>query len=89
LWGPGPEVRPRAILAIGIEEEWLRKRFARVEEVGRVHCEYCNLWLDDLPIRLATGADRSLAELWPELKQFGGPARKMRMLRAQQATAVD
>ena len=85
LWGPGPDVRPGAVLAIGIDEAWLRTHFARVEEVGRVRCDYCNLWLDDLPIRLATGADRPLAALWPELKQFGAPGRKVRMLRAQRA----
>ncbi len=83
LWGPGRDVRPGAVVAIGIDEAWLLSHFARVEEVGRAHCDYCNLWLDDLPIRLATGADRSLAALWPELKQL--PGRKLRMLRAQQA----
>ncbi len=83
LWGPGLDVRPAAVLAIGIDEAWLRTHFARVEEVGRARCDYCNLWLDDLPIRLASGADRPLTALWPELKEL--PRRKLRMLRAQQA----
>ncbi|MBW2280370.1 MAG: glycosyltransferase family 39 protein [Deltaproteobacteria bacterium] len=87
LWGPADDVRPRAVVAIGIEEAFLRRSFARVEEVGRVRCAYCNLWLDDVPVWLAIEPARPLAESWPELKRYGNAGRKLRMLRAQQEAA--
>jgi hypothetical protein len=83
LWGPGPDTRTDPVMAIGIDEAWLRERFSAVREVGRIRCDYCNLWLDDVPILLATDPHQPLYEVWEELVRFGISGRKLRMLRAQ------
>ncbi len=51
------------------------------------HCEYCHLWLDELPIYIVRDPKRSVSEIWLKLKRFGAPGRKVRMLK-RQATVV-
>ncbi len=84
LWGP-PDGSPATVIAIGIDEAFLRANFERVIAAAVFRCAYCPPWQDELPIRVASSPKRSLAELWPELGRIGGMDRRRRLLRAQES----
>ena len=40
-------------------------------------------WRNDLPIYVASSPRRTLGALWPEMRRFGLPTRKLLMLQAE------
>ncbi len=82
-WGP-PEGSTATVIAIGIDEAFLRANFERVSVAAIFRCAYCPAWQDELPIRIASSPRRSIPELWAELGRIGGMDRRRRLLRAQE-----
>jgi hypothetical protein len=68
------------IIAIGLDETLLRREFDQLSEAAVYHCPYCMGWRDEVPIYVARSPRRPLAEIWPEMKRFGLPTRKVLML---------
>jgi hypothetical protein len=83
LWPPEPELAPPVVIAIALDEDMLQREFGALERATVYHCRYCMGWRDELPIYVARSPRRPLRELWPELKRFGLPTRKVLMLEAQ------
>jgi hypothetical protein len=82
LWGP-PMGSPDPVIAIGIDEAFLRANFENVRVAAIFRCQWCPPWQDELPIHIASSPKRTVAELWPELGRIGGMDRYWRLLRAQ------
>ena len=80
LWKPEPGLSPSLVIAIGLDEGLLRREFREVEAAAFYRCTYCMGWRDNLPIYVARSPRRPLLELWPELKRFGLPTRKLILL---------
>jgi hypothetical protein len=76
LWGP-PAEEPELVIAVGFEPEQLLPFFAEVEVVHRTECHWCMGWRQDAPVALARAPRRPLADVWPELRRYGMPARKL------------
>jgi 4-amino-4-deoxy-L-arabinose transferase-like glycosyltransferase len=85
LWGP-PDGSPDTVIAIGIDEAFLRANFERVIAAAVFRCVHCPPWQDELPIRVASAPRRSISDLWMELGRIGGMDRRRRLLRAQEAS---
>lgn len=84
LWGP-PDGLPDPVIAVGIDEGFLRANFEEVSVAAVFRCTYCPWWQDQLPIRLARHPKRSFAEIWRELGRIGGMDRHRRLLRAEES----
>ncbi len=82
LWGPPPG-SPKTVIAIGVDERFLRDSFDEVRVAAVFRCSYCPPVVNELPIHLARYPLRSIAELWPQIGELEN--RRTRMLRAQQA----
>jgi hypothetical protein len=82
LWGRDADLSPRLVIAVGVGEEQLRAAFGDVEQVAVLRCVYCMGWRDNVPIRVARSPKRPLREVWPELRRYGLPARKLALLEA-------
>jgi hypothetical protein len=80
LWGPPPG-SPQTVIAIGVDERFLRAQFEELRVAAVFHCSYCPPVVNELPIHVARRPTRSLAELWPEIGALED--RRTRMLRAQ------
>jgi 4-amino-4-deoxy-L-arabinose transferase-like glycosyltransferase len=83
LWGP-PDGVPDPVIAIGIDEDFLRDNFERSSVAAVFRCAYCPWWQDQLPIRVAWHPKRSFSEIWRELGEIGGMDRHRRLLRAEE-----
>jgi hypothetical protein len=83
LWAPEPDLSPPTVIAVALGEDLLRREFLEVERATVFRCAYCMGWRDELPIYVARSPRRSLLELWPEIKRFGLPTRKVLMLEEQ------
>jgi hypothetical protein len=69
LWGPrGGGQGP--VIILGGDAPDHRAAFASVEEAGRTACRYCMPYERDLPIFVARGLRRPLAEVWPRVKHY-------------------
>jgi hypothetical protein len=79
FWGP-PADEPGVLIGVGYEVEQLQPYYAQVEEVGRVLCEFCMGWRQDVPVTIAREARHPLREMWPELRLYGLPGRKLHLL---------
>ena len=84
LWGP-PDGAPDPVIAIGIDEGFLRTHFEQVSVAAIFRCAYCPWWQDRLPIHLASHARRPFPEIWSELGRIGGMDRHRRLLREESA----
>ncbi len=80
-WGPPPG-SPQTVIAIGVDECFLRDSFDKVRVAAVFRCSYCPPVVNELPIHVARRPKRSIAELWPEIGEL--EHRRRRMLRAQQ-----
>jgi 4-amino-4-deoxy-L-arabinose transferase-like glycosyltransferase len=80
LWGP-PTASPKTVIAIGVDEAFLRANFASVSVAATFRCSFCPPVVDELPIHVASSPKRSLSELWPEIGRLED--RRTRMLRVQ------
>ena len=69
------------MIAIGVDERFLRAQFEEVRVAAVFRCSYCPPVVNELPIHVARRPTRSLAELWPEIGALED--RRKRMLRAQ------
>jgi hypothetical protein len=85
LWGP-PDGSPDPVIAIGIDETFLRANFESVSVEATFRCTYCPPWQDELPIHVASSPRRPISELWRELGERGGMDRRRRLLRAQESS---
>jgi hypothetical protein len=85
LWGP-PDGVPDPVIAIGIDESFLRANFERVSVAAIFRCSYCPPWQDELPIHVASSATRPMSELWRELGERRGMDRRRRLLREQESS---
>jgi hypothetical protein len=81
LWGP-PEREPSTVVAIGVDEAFIRANFDDVRVAATFRCTYCPPVVDQLPILVATGSRRPFAELWPEIGRLED--RRTRMLAGQE-----
>jgi len=69
LWGPG-NCTGEVVIVIGGDREDLESLFESVE-LGATHvCAECMPYESDLPIWVARGLERPIAELWPRIKSF-------------------
>jgi hypothetical protein len=84
LWGP-PEGAPDPVIAIGIDEGFLREHFEEVNVAAVFQCTYCPWWQDQLPIHLVRYPARPFAEIWRELGRIGGMDRHRRLQRAEES----
>jgi len=82
LWGP-PERSAQTVIAIGIDEAFLKAHFEHVRVGAVFRCDYCPPVVDELPIRIASSPTQPFPELWPEIGRLA--SRRERMLRAQQS----
>ncbi|MEN8181274.1 MAG: hypothetical protein ABFS46_01930 [Myxococcota bacterium] len=80
LWGPPPGA-PKTVIAIGVDERFLRDNFEEVRVATIFRCSYCPPVVNELPIHVARRPRRSIAELWPEIGELED--RRSRMLGAQ------
>jgi 4-amino-4-deoxy-L-arabinose transferase-like glycosyltransferase len=69
LWGPPRQPFSTAIF-IGWERETLETLFEDVSLFSTHHCDLCMRWRDDMPLWVARGPSRDVAEIWPETKHF-------------------
>ncbi len=70
FWGPGPETPDGVLVIVGGDEEDHRKALSDVREAGRTTCTLCMPYEQDLPIFVARGLRRPLADIWPATKHF-------------------
>jgi len=82
LWGP-PGHSPQTVIAIGIDEDFLRAHFESVSVATLFRCDYCPPVVDDLPILVARFPKEPFSELWPEIGRL--ESRRERMLRLQES----
>jgi hypothetical protein len=83
LWGP-PNESMDTVIAIGIDEGFLRANFERLRVATVFRCAYCPWWQDQLPIHVVRSPKRSFSEIWRELGRIGGMDRHRRLLRAEE-----
>jgi len=69
IWGPGDH-DGSVVLLLGRDRSVLEERFEQVETIGRVGCDYCMPYEDDLEIFLCRDLKAPLADAWPEIKNF-------------------
>jgi hypothetical protein len=86
LWGPPPG-SPQTVIAIGVDERFLRDHFEDVRVAAVFRCSYCPPVVNELPIHVARRPKRSIAELWPEIGELED--RRTRMLRVQRSWLWD
>lgn len=80
MWGP-PSDFTSTVIAIGVDDAFLRDNFEAVRVADVFRCTYCPPVVDELPIHIASGPRRALSEMWPEIGRLEN--RRTRMLRAQ------
>lgn len=69
FWGPGPGAAG-VLIIIGGKAESHRRAFDDVREAGRTTCTRCMPYERDLPIFVARGLRRPLADVWPAVRHF-------------------
>jgi hypothetical protein len=69
LWGPHG-CTGEVVLVIGDRRERLEELFTRVEPAGLHHCTDCMPYENDLPLWIARGIKKPLAEVWPGVKGY-------------------
>lgn len=68
-WSLG-RVNTDVLIAVDAGEQTLRTLFAEVREAGRVRCDYCMNWRNDVPIYLARGSIRPVESVWNRARHY-------------------
>lgn len=69
FWGPPPD-SVTTLVVVGFSEERIRRFFEQVE-LAEVHrCAQCTPWRDEMPIWIARGRTRPMAEVWRAVRHF-------------------
>lgn len=58
------------LIAVDPDPDVLRRLFAEVWEAGRVRCDYCMSWRDDLPIFVARGQKVPIESVWAGARHY-------------------
>ena len=87
LWGPDPAANPGTVIAIGLDEALLRRSYDTLELAAVYDCPLCMGWRTNLPLYVARRPHQRLGELWPRMRRYGLPTRKLLMLEAAQDPA--
>jgi hypothetical protein len=80
------------VVSVGVEEEILKRYFERTRLLGIFRCAHCAFFRPDLPIHVAAGPVRPVAELLSEWRYFGiqaAPALRKAGAKADQDVTTD
>jgi hypothetical protein len=58
------------LIAVDADPETLRHLFAEVWEAGRIRCDYCMSWRNDIPIFVARRSIEPIDPLWPRFRHY-------------------
>jgi len=58
------------LIAVDANPETLRQLFAEVWEAGRIRCDYCMSWRNDIPIFVARRSIAPIDSLWPRFRHY-------------------
>ena len=70
LWGPDG-ARGDVLIAYGLPRELLDRHYRTCAEGARLDAPLARPWDTDLPVYVCRGPLGTMAELWPEVRQFG------------------
>lgn len=68
-WSVG-RVNTDVLIAVDMGERTVRSLFADVREAGRIRCEYCMSWRNDIPIFVAKGSIVPFDRIWPQFRHY-------------------
>jgi 4-amino-4-deoxy-L-arabinose transferase-like glycosyltransferase len=68
-WSLG-KVNTDVLIAVDANEVTLRSLFADVWEAGRIRCDYCMNWRNDIPIYVARRSIVPLETAWPRFRHY-------------------
>ena len=69
LWGPPPE-ETTTVIFLQQQIGGAADLFETIEEVGKIQCEYCMPYENNLKVFIARNPNQSIGTLWPELKNY-------------------
>jgi hypothetical protein len=58
------------LIAVDANPNGLRELFSEVWEAGRIRCDYCMSWRNDIPIYVARGAIRPVDSVWARVRHY-------------------
>jgi hypothetical protein len=58
------------LIAVDVDPKTLRRLFADVREAGRVRCDYCMNWRNDVPIFIARRSTVPIDTVWPQARHY-------------------
>jgi 4-amino-4-deoxy-L-arabinose transferase-like glycosyltransferase len=68
-WSVG-RVNTDVLIAVDANEKTLRSLFAQVWEAGRIRCDYCMSWRNDIPIYVARRSTVPFDTVWPRFRHY-------------------
>jgi hypothetical protein len=68
-WSVG-RVNTDVLIAVDASEKTLRSLFAEVWEAGRIRCDYCMSWRNDIPIYVARRSIVPVDTVWPRFRHY-------------------
>ena len=69
-WSAAEGLDADVLIAVDADPDDLRQIYREVEEVGRVRCDYCLSWRNDIPIFVARAPYQRLSTFWARVKQY-------------------
>lgn len=58
------------LIAVDANAATLRRLFAEVWEAGRIRCDYCMSWRNDIPIHVARRSIAPIDSIWPRVRHY-------------------
>jgi hypothetical protein len=58
------------LIAVDANPKTLRELFAEVWEAGRIRCDYCMSWRNDIPIFVARRSIAPISSIWPRARHY-------------------
>jgi len=58
------------LIAVDANPETLRRLFSEVWEAGRIRCDYCMSWRNDIPIFVARRSIAPVESVWPRFRHY-------------------
>ena len=68
-WSVG-KTNTDVLIAVDPDPETLRHLFAEVWEAGRIRCDYCMSWRNDIPIFVARRSIAPVDSIWPRARHY-------------------
>jgi 4-amino-4-deoxy-L-arabinose transferase-like glycosyltransferase len=68
-WSVG-KANTDVLVAVDANEKTLRSLFAEVWEAGRIRCDYCMSWRNDIPIYVARRSIVPVDTIWPRFRHY-------------------